>query len=118
MSVWLKYHLKEAALYKVTKSNRIRKVSARTNAIKLQKNCLLTMGLEKVYFRVAGIVGFSGSLTLVLINWLEVGVADAWLWMAQGLVALACAAVVVKTFMSATVSGTQPTDRLQLLDGL
>ena len=43
------------------------------------------MGLEKVYFRVAGIVGFSGSLTLVLINWLEVGVADAWLWMVQGL---------------------------------
>ena len=76
------------------------------------------MGLEKVYFRVAGIVGLSGSLTLVLIYWLEVEVTGAWLWMAQGLVALACAAVVVKTFMSATVSGTQSIDRLQLLDGM
>ncbi|MEK9824630.1 MAG: hypothetical protein VW840_20905, partial [Gammaproteobacteria bacterium] len=76
------------------------------------------MGLEKVYFRVAGIVGFSGSLTLVLINWLEVGVADAWLWMVQGLAVLACAAVVVKTFMSSTVSATQSTDRLQLFDSM
>ena len=76
------------------------------------------MGLEKVYFRVAGIVGFSGSLTLVLINWLEVGVADAWLWMVQGLAVLACAAVVVKTFMSSTVSATQSTDRLHLFDSM